>query len=150
MEANHPGHAVELAFHVLDCLPTSNLFGVEPFGFNDGVSQPTPDWKRQRNPEGDQLEYGNILTLGEFLLGYENEYGKYTERPLLDPVRRLLRSCLSQTMLPTSATSDATAPISSSASCGKMSGVSGGFSTARPVRIRRRGRPWPNPWWAAE
>lgn len=75
----------DLAFHVLDCLPTSNLFGVEPFGFNDGVSQPTPDWKRQRNLNGDQLEYGNILTLGEFLLGYENEYGKYTDRPLLNP-----------------------------------------------------------------
>ena len=75
----------DLAFDVLDCLPTSNLFGVEPFGFNDGVSQPTPDWKRQRNLNGDQLEYGNILTLGEFLLGYENEYGKYTDRPLLNP-----------------------------------------------------------------
>jgi deferrochelatase/peroxidase EfeB len=73
------------AFEVLDCLPTSNLFGTEPFGFNDGVSQPTPDWKRQRNPDGGQLAYGNLLTVGEFLLGYENEYGKYTERPLLDP-----------------------------------------------------------------
>lgn len=73
------------AFDVLDCLPTSNLFGVEPFGFNDGVSQPTPDWKRQRNLNGDQLEYGSLLTLGEFLLGYENEYGKYTDRPLLNP-----------------------------------------------------------------
>lgn len=71
-------------FEVLDCLPTSNLFGVEPFGFNDGVSQPTPDWRRQRDPKGDQLAYGNLVSLGEFLLGYENEYGKYTERPLLD------------------------------------------------------------------
>ena len=72
-------------FEVLDCLPTSNLFGVEPFGFNDGVSQPTLDWKRQRSPEDGQLTYGNLVTIGEFLLGYENEYGKYTERPLLDP-----------------------------------------------------------------
>jgi deferrochelatase/peroxidase EfeB len=71
------------AFEVLDCLPTSNLFGVEPFGFKDGISQPVPDWKGQPPPHGDQLEYGNVLALGEFLLGYPNEYGKYTERPLL-------------------------------------------------------------------
>lgn len=75
----------DAAFEVLDCLPTSNLFGVEPFGFNDGISQPEPDWKRVRTPTKDQLEYGNLLTLGEFLLGYVNEYGKYTDRPLLDP-----------------------------------------------------------------
>jgi len=78
------GPAWDAAFEVLDCLPTSNLFGREPFGFNDGVSQPSPDWKRQRNPSDDQLEYGNLLALGEFLLGYPNEYGKYTDRPLLD------------------------------------------------------------------
>ncbi len=72
------------AFEVLDCLPTTNLFGVEPFGFADGVSQPALDWMMQRAPHGDQLDYGNLLTLGEFLLGYPNEYGKYTQRPLLD------------------------------------------------------------------
>ncbi|HEY2466566.1 MAG TPA: hypothetical protein VGI45_01835 [Terracidiphilus sp.] len=71
------------AFEVIDCLSTSNLGGKEPFGFTDGISQPTPDWKRQRNPQGDQLEYGNLLALGELLLGYPNEYGKYTDRPLV-------------------------------------------------------------------
>jgi deferrochelatase/peroxidase EfeB len=78
------GSAWNTAFELLDCLSTSDLFGTEPFGFNDGVSQPTPDWNRLRNPNGDQLEYGNLLALGEFLLGYPNEYGKYTGRPLLD------------------------------------------------------------------
>lgn len=73
------------AFEVLDYLATSNLGGKEPFGFNDGISQPTPDWKRQRTAQGDQLEYGNLSSLGEFLLGYPNEYGKYTDRPLLSP-----------------------------------------------------------------
>jgi deferrochelatase/peroxidase EfeB len=73
------------AFDELQCLPTSNLYGVEPFGFTDGVSQPSVDWMHHRNPKGDQLAYSNLLTLGEFLLGYENEYGKYTERPLLAP-----------------------------------------------------------------
>jgi deferrochelatase/peroxidase EfeB len=72
------------AFALLDCLPTSNLLGTEPFGFTDGISQPTLDWKRQRTPKGDQLEYGNLLSLGEFLLGYPNEYCKYTDRPLLN------------------------------------------------------------------
>ncbi len=32
-----------------------------------------------------QLDYSNIVALGEFLLGYPNEYNKYTERPLLEP-----------------------------------------------------------------
>jgi deferrochelatase/peroxidase EfeB len=71
------------AFEVLDCLPTSNLFGVEPFGFADGISQPTLDWNQERQVKGDELAYGNLVSLGEFLLGYPNEYGKYTDRPLL-------------------------------------------------------------------
>ncbi len=74
----------DTAFEVLDCLPTSDLKGVEPFGFVDGISQPTLDWDRRRSPNGDQLEYANLVSLGEFLLGYPNEYGKYTDRPLLD------------------------------------------------------------------
>jgi Dyp-type peroxidase family len=71
------------AFAVMDCLSTSNLGGKEPFGFNDGISQPTLDWKRQRALRGDELAYGNLLSLGEFLLGYPNEYDKYTDRPLV-------------------------------------------------------------------
>jgi deferrochelatase/peroxidase EfeB len=31
------------------------------------------------------LEYTNLVALGEFLLGYPNEYGKITDRPLLEP-----------------------------------------------------------------
>ena len=71
------------AFEALDCLTTSNLQGTEPFGFNDGISQPSLDWTRERRTDGDELKYGNLLALGEFLLGYPNEYGKYTARPLL-------------------------------------------------------------------
>ena len=73
-----------VAFEEIECLPTANLDGIEPFGFTDGVSQPVLDWSRGRRAEGDQLAYGNLLALGEFLLGYPNEYAKYTERPLLD------------------------------------------------------------------
>lgn len=60
----------------------------EPFGFVDGISQPEIDWAARRKPgTGADLEYGNLITAGEFLLGYENEYGLYTQRPLLDPER---------------------------------------------------------------
>src|SRR5215475_9970166 len=60
----------------------------EPFGFPDGISQPEVDWDARRTPgTGDDLEYGNSVAAGEFLLGYINEYGFYTQRPLLDPER---------------------------------------------------------------
>ena len=73
------------AFQVLSTPPPAPLDGVEPFGFVDGISQPVLDWDRRRVIDGrDQLEYGNVVSLGEFLLGYPNEYGQYTDRPLID------------------------------------------------------------------
>src|SRR5262249_52961097 len=71
------------ALRELACLSTSHLDGVEPFGFADGISQPTLDWEQQRRPGGDDVQFGNVLALGEFLLGYPNEYTKYTECPLV-------------------------------------------------------------------
>ena len=80
------GRLPELGFRLLGCLNTADLDGYEPFGFRDGISQPKIDWNRERRlKSGDQLEYGNLLALGEFLLGYPNEYREYTDRPLLDP-----------------------------------------------------------------
>jgi deferrochelatase/peroxidase EfeB len=74
------------AFDVMQWLPTSDMGGVEPFGFTDGISQPEIDWSRTRVArDEDRLAYGNLSCLGEFLLGYPNEYGLYTPRPLLDP-----------------------------------------------------------------
>jgi deferrochelatase/peroxidase EfeB len=71
---------------VLDRLSTADMGGEEPFGFMDGVSQPRIDWSAEREPDTTaDLDYGNLLTAGEFLLGYRNEYGLYTDRPLLDP-----------------------------------------------------------------
>jgi deferrochelatase/peroxidase EfeB len=62
---------------------TTDMDGREPFGFADGVSQPRIDWAGQREPGRAQDEdYGNLLAAGEFALGYRNEYGLYTERPL--------------------------------------------------------------------
>ena len=79
------GNSWAEAFEEMKTLGTSNLDGVEPFGFTDGISQPQIDWEQQLDRPCTQLEYTNIAALGEFLLGYPNEYGKITDRPLLDP-----------------------------------------------------------------
>jgi deferrochelatase/peroxidase EfeB len=65
-------------------LETANFDGVEPFGFTDGISQPQVDWEQQRDATDPHIEYNNIVALGEVLLGYRNEYNKYTNRPLVD------------------------------------------------------------------
>ena len=81
------GASWQAAFEEIAWLPTSDMGGREAFGFIDGISQPDIDWAQVRQPpvNRDELQYGNILCIGEFLLGYRNEYGKYTDRPLLDP-----------------------------------------------------------------
>ncbi len=57
----------------------TNLDGKEHFGFADGISQPTIAGLSSR------LDIPpNTIQPGEFILGYRNEYGLYTERPLLD------------------------------------------------------------------
>ncbi len=79
------GESWDTAFRVLDTLHTSDNQGVEPFGFTDGISQPELDWNLTRGASADtQPEYGNLVALGEFVLGYPNEYAKHTDRPLLD------------------------------------------------------------------
>jgi len=72
-------------FATLTSLSTKDIGDIEPFGFNDGISQPVIDWERQVGKRHDTAEYTNISALGEVLLGYPNEYGKYTNRPLVDP-----------------------------------------------------------------
>jgi Dyp-type peroxidase family len=79
------GNTWNEAFEEVTSLGTSNLDGDEPFGFADGISQPQIDWEQQRQTPCTQLQYTNITALGEFLLGYRNEYGKITDRPLLEP-----------------------------------------------------------------
>jgi Dyp-type peroxidase family len=72
----------------IERLSTSASQVTEPFGFADGISQPEADWQRKRPVrDRDRLEYDNTTCLGEFLLGYPNEYGLYTPRPLLVPQR---------------------------------------------------------------
>jgi len=73
-------------FVCIERLSTSATQVTEPFGFADGISQPQLDWERKRPVrDQDQLDYRNVGSLGEFLLGYPNEYGLYTPRPLLAP-----------------------------------------------------------------
>lgn len=84
-EAQFKGPTWNSAFEELERLDTNDLGEVEPFSFVDGISQPTVDWEGKRIVKGDQLEYSNVVSLGEFLLGYSNEYHEYTDRPLLDP-----------------------------------------------------------------
>jgi deferrochelatase/peroxidase EfeB len=75
-------------FACIERLSTSDTQREEPFGFADGISQPQIDWERKRAVrDRDRLEYDNLTCLGEFLLGYPNEYGRYTPRPLLAPQR---------------------------------------------------------------
>jgi len=72
--------------HLQRRLDTAELNGYEPFGFRDGISQPQIDWQWERKVESiDQLVYSNLVAVGEFLLGYPDEYGKYTDRPLIAP-----------------------------------------------------------------
>jgi Dyp-type peroxidase family len=58
-------------------LDTVDLGNKEHFGFHDGVSQPTIEGLRQAETSL------NTIKAGELLLGYPNEYGLYTDRPLL-------------------------------------------------------------------
>jgi Dyp-type peroxidase family len=70
-------------------LATVDLGDIEHFGFHDGVSQPIIEGIPKAEPAA------NVIKAGEFLLGYPNEYGLYTARPLLpasaDPTNMLPR-----------------------------------------------------------
>ena len=65
VERNVKTPAFDAAFALLRRLETTDLGGVEPFGFVDGISQPKIDWDRARNTVGDQLDYSNVVALGE-------------------------------------------------------------------------------------
>lgn len=83
------------AFQLLGLLPTGDLGGNEPFGFLDGISQPKIDWSQHQSTDLHARDnYSNWLAAGEVVLGYPNEYGLYTARPLIDPQKDTHASAL--------------------------------------------------------
>ncbi|MCQ8103152.1 peroxidase [Methylomonas sp. SURF-2] len=75
------------AFELLAELPTDDLGAIEPFGFVDGISQPELDWAGTQAIDSHGRDgFSNLLAVGEVVLGYRNEYGQYTVRPLIDPM----------------------------------------------------------------
>jgi len=71
---------------VLARLDTAHLDGHEPFGFRDGISQPFLEGLSKQGPSQTTLRFG------EFVLGYPNEYGRYTDQALLDARPELARN----------------------------------------------------------
>jgi Dyp-type peroxidase family len=66
-------------FEEVRVLSTAELSAREHFGFADGISQPALEGYHE------QAAAVHLVKPGEFLLGYPNEYGLYTERPFVDP-----------------------------------------------------------------
>jgi Dyp-type peroxidase family len=77
LEARHDLAAAGL--RVVERLDSLTLPGrKEHFGFRDGISQPLVEGYDDGAP-------GNTVAAGEFVLGYANAYGQFTDRPLLKP-----------------------------------------------------------------
>jgi Dyp-type peroxidase family len=70
------GEAESGGLRLLDRLATSELTPTENFGFHDGISQPQIEGLGALRKPGE-------VKAGEFVLGYPNEYGLLTERPML-------------------------------------------------------------------
>lgn len=88
--------AFSRAFEVIAELPATFTSNREHFGFIDGISQPEIDWPDTvKTGVHERDSYSNVLARGEIVLGYRNEYGLYTDRPLLDP-----QSCPAAQLLP--------------------------------------------------
>ena len=62
---------------VLATLDTDDIGDGEHFGFRDGISQPIVDGLGREGPAA------QVIRPGEFVLGYRNEYGLLTDRPLV-------------------------------------------------------------------
>jgi Dyp-type peroxidase family len=73
----HAAHGVK----EVHLLRTAALSSTEHFGFADGISQPAIAGYHETKSRLHSIKPG------EFLLGYPNEYGLYTERPLLSAAR---------------------------------------------------------------
>jgi Dyp-type peroxidase family len=65
--------------YMVKVLETAKNSDREHFGFRDGISQPVIAEFASQPREGD------VVRIGEFVLGYVNEYDQRTPRPLLPP-----------------------------------------------------------------
>lgn len=70
-------------FSIAGFMGSASLDSREPFGFVDGISQPELDWKFRGRAKRESAAYPVDSAWGEFILGYPNEYGEYTGRPLV-------------------------------------------------------------------
>jgi len=77
---------VRPGLRILASLETADFDRREPFGFADGISQPIIEGLSKKGPPETTLRFG------EFVLGYPNEYGRYTDQPLLDARPELARN----------------------------------------------------------
>jgi Dyp-type peroxidase family len=74
----------DAGLEVIEPLSTIYLPGrKEHFGFRDGIAQPLIEGYDDPGPPE------NTVAAGEFILGYPNAYGQYTQRPLLSSARDL-------------------------------------------------------------
>jgi Dyp-type peroxidase family len=82
LDATYEAHAARFGEHGLvevRRLDTADLDDTEPFGFRDGIAQPIVEGLSDKTGSP-----GNTVKAGEFILGYPNEYGLYTSRPVVD------------------------------------------------------------------
>lgn len=87
LQAAETSRATSHGMRVVATLDTVDLAGREHFGFHDGVSQP-PIAGLPRSSG-----VANAVALGEFVLGYENGYRLYGQRPVIaasDPAGAVL------------------------------------------------------------
>lgn len=75
--ATHLATLASAGMQVVATLETKDTGANEHFGFRDGVSQPIVEGMGREGPAAD------VIKPGEFVLGYRNEYGLLTDRPLL-------------------------------------------------------------------
>ena len=75
-------------------LDTDELSDREPFGFKDGISQPIIAGLPRAGDSAD------VVAAGEFVLGYDNEYGQRGERPLLAGRRRPAKAAATRSRRP--------------------------------------------------
>ena len=124
-----------------------DLDGKEHFGFADGISQPTIDGLSVARGHARRTRFEP----GEFILGYANEYGHYTDRPLLDPAadpRHILPMDVQGSGKPTSVATARTWCFASSSQDVRgfwhFLDAATRAPTAPAIRIAARG--WPPRW----